>query len=238
MAGDVLVAGARVTKAGSLVPVSADIEVRGRDLRYASRGGYKLQRALEVFGIDVEGLVVLDAGASTGGFTDCLLQRGARRVFAVDVGFGQLRGRLAADERVVVRERTNISDLLQSPLGEAVDLCTMDLSYLSLLKAIPDIFQAVGDVPMVCLVKPLYEGLAEPDKASMVAILEVADEFFRQLAGLGFGCTQVIVSPILGGRGATEFLALIRQGEGIGASELVEALREDWQQNPPLPTDQ
>ena len=227
-----------MTKVGSLVPVSAEIQVRGRDLRYASRGGYKLERALDVFGIHVEGLTVLDAGASTGGFTDCLLQRGARRVFSVDVGYGQLRGRLAADERVVVRERTNISDLKKSPLEDAVDLCTMDLSYLSLLKAIPEIFEAVGDVPMVCLVKPLYEGLAESDKADMAAILDLAGQFFRRLANLGFGCTQVIVSPILGGRGATEFLASIRHGEGHGADKLVEALREDWRQCPPVPPDQ
>lgn len=234
MAGDVSVAGTRVTKAGAMVALDDDISVKGLSLKYASRGGYKLERALAAFGVDVSAMTVLDAGASTGGFTDCLLQHGAARVYAVDVGYGQLRGRLAADARVVVREKTNISDLCQQDLDEVIDLCTLDLSYLSLVKALPIVRDAVGEAPVICLVKPLYEGLAEPQKADMNAILEVAAAFFERLGSLGFDCLDVVVSPILGGRGAVEFLTHVCPGPAsMSASALVAKLREDWDMHPP-----
>lgn len=236
MAGDVTVAGVRVTKAGSKVPVDATISVGGRTLEYASRGGYKLAHALRVFGVDVRGMTVLDAGASTGGFTDCLLQHGAARVYAVDVGFGQLRGKLAADGRVVVREKTNISDLLEDGIAEPVQLCTLDLSYLSLLTAIPIIHEAVGATRFICLVKPLYEGLAEAHKADMDAIAEVAATFFTRLGALGYKCRDVVVSPNLGGRGAVEFLIDVERGRGTReARSLVARLRDDWRAHPPAP---
>lgn len=235
MAGDVRVNDSIVTKVGEQVPVTAEIVVRGLELKFASRGGYKLERALDRFEIDVTGLAVLDAGACTGGFTDCLLQRGAARVFAVDVGYGQMRGRLAADDRVVVLEKTNISDLIDSEMIDGpVSLVTADLSYLSLTKAIPILAQAVGNVPMVCLGKPLYEGLADESKASSDEILQVAHSLLDALADLGHYIGDIAVSPILGGRGAVEFLLHVTHNAGPVASVLVDKLEQDWKENPPI----
>lgn len=237
MAGEVRVNGRPCTKVGQRVPEDADIRIKGMDTRYASRGGYKLERALSCFGIDVTGKMVLDAGASTGGFTDCLLQHGAAKVYAVDVGYGQLRGRLAADPRVVALERTNIGDLAGGgKLAEAVDLCTVDLSYLSLVKAIPILYEVVGDVEMICLVKPLYEGLAEERKDDIAGIVEVAGALLRRLAEGGYRVLDVIVSPLIGGRGAVEFLVRIARRPGaVDVDTLLAKLQRDREDHPPVP---
>lgn len=233
MAGQVRVGDEVVTKVGTMVDVEADIVVKGQD-RYASRGGYKLARALDAFGIDVTGLSVLDAGASTGGFTDCLLQRGAAKVFAVDVGYGQLRGRLAADARVVSMERTNISDLVDKrPLPQPVGLCTADLAYLSLLTAIPILAVASGNAPMVCLVKPLYEGLGDDRKDNREAIMAVMERLVRALDDSGFGTLGAVVSPIYGGRGAIECLVHVVPGRHTDVASLMAALAADWDENAP-----
>jgi 23S rRNA (cytidine1920-2'-O)/16S rRNA (cytidine1409-2'-O)-methyltransferase len=235
MAGDVRVGGAMLTKAGGLVAIDADIVVRGQDQRFASRGGLKLERALDVFGINVAGKIALDAGASTGGFTDCLLQRGARRVYAVDVGYGQLRGRLAVDPRVVVLEKTNVSDLVGSAvIPEPIDLCTLDLSYLSLTRAGLILRDAVGQVDLVCLAKPLYEGLKEADKASMAAILTIMEAMLTKLAEDGLYVRDVIVSPVLGGRGAVECLIHVVHQPQLTIAQLIQRLREDWTAHPPI----
>jgi len=236
MAGEVRVNGSPCTKVGQRVPENADIRIKGMDTRYASRGGYKLERALSCFGIDVTGKVVLDAGASTGGFTDCLLQHGAAKVYAVDVGYGQLRGRLAADTRVVALERTNISDLAGGGLPEAMDLCTVDLSYLSLVKAVPILYEVVGDVEMICLVKPLYEGLAEERKDDIAGIAEIAGAVLRRLAEDGYRVLDVIVSPLIGGRGAVEFLVRIARRPGaVDVDTLLAKLQRDREDHPPVP---
>ena len=154
MAGQVLVNEQRIDKPGMLVPCNAVIRVRGR-LRYSSRGGYKLEAALEHFKVPVAGRVALDCGASTGGFTDCLLQYGAALVYAVEVGHGQLVGRLRADARVRNLERTNLSDLLSMALDPPANLITLDLSYLSLTRALP-----------------LAAALLEPDKGQVLALLK------------------------------------------------------------------
>ena len=157
MAGQVLVNEQRVDKPGMLVPCDAVIRVRGRQ-RYASRGGYKLEAALEHFKVGVAGRVALDCGASTGGFTDCLLQYGASLVYAVEVGYGQLVGRLRADAHVRSLERTNLSDLASMTLDPSPQLITLDLSYLSLTKALPlaaPLLEAEGHV--LALLKPLFE---------------------------------------------------------------------------------
>jgi 23S rRNA (cytidine1920-2'-O)/16S rRNA (cytidine1409-2'-O)-methyltransferase len=157
MAGQVLVNDQRNDKPGMLVPRDAMIRVRGRH-RYASRGGYKLEAALEHFAVDVAGRVALDSGASTGGFTDCLLQHGASLVYAVEVGYGQLVGRLRADPRVRNLERTNLSDLVFRALDSPPDLITLDLSYLSLTTALPlaaTLLAPQGQI--LALLKPLFE---------------------------------------------------------------------------------
>lgn len=157
MAGDVAVEGRRVDKAGAPVPVDAEIEVRGRS-RYASRGGYKLEAALDHFGVAAHGRVALDCGASTGGFTDCLLQRGASLVYAVDAGHGQLLGRLRADPRMRAMERTNLADLTPAMLDPRPALATLDLSYLSLTRALPLTAPLLTrDAEVLALMKPLFE---------------------------------------------------------------------------------
>jgi 23S rRNA (cytidine1920-2'-O)/16S rRNA (cytidine1409-2'-O)-methyltransferase len=157
MAGQILVDGRRVDKPGTPVQVTADLRVRGRQ-RYASRGGLKLEAALEHWAVALEGRVVLDCGASTGGFTDCLLQHGAGLVYAVEVGFGQLVGKLRADPRVRNLERTNLGDLRAEALDPRPSLITLDLSYLSLTSALPlasNLIAASGEV--LALFKPLFE---------------------------------------------------------------------------------
>lgn len=158
LAGDVFVAGIRVDKAGALVAEDAAIEVRAADHAYVSRGGVKLAGALDAFALDVRGLRCLDLGASTGGFTDCLLQRGAARVTAVDVGYGQLAHKLRVDPRVVVMERTNARTLMPQAIGGAADLTVVDASFIGLEKLMPAIALCTreGGV-LVALVKPQFE---------------------------------------------------------------------------------
>lgn len=156
MAGKVLVDGQRVDKAGANIPATAELRIRGRQ-RYASRGGYKLAAALDYFHVDIADRVVIDCGASTGGFTDCLLQKGAALVYAVDAGFGQLLGRLQTHPRVCNLERTNLSDLVSMTLDPLPTLITLDLSYLSLTKALPIVAQVLAEGEVLALFKPLFE---------------------------------------------------------------------------------
>jgi 23S rRNA (cytidine1920-2'-O)/16S rRNA (cytidine1409-2'-O)-methyltransferase len=158
LAGEVLVGGARVDKAGTLVAADADVQVRTADHPYVSRGGVKLAGALDAFGIDAAGLQCLDLGASTGGFTDCLLQRGAARVVAVDVGYGQLAHKLRTDPRVVVLERTNARTLTPEDAGGLADLTVVDASFIGLAKLAPAIARCTrpgGE--LLALVKPQFE---------------------------------------------------------------------------------
>lgn len=156
MAGKVLVDGQRVDKGGTKIPALAELRVVGRQ-RYASRGGYKLATALDYFGVNVTGRIAVDCGASTGGFTDCLLQRGVGLVYAVDAGFGQLLGRLQLHPRVRNLERTNLSDLLSLELDPPPTLVTLDLSYLSLTKALPVAARLLAEGDILALFKPLFE---------------------------------------------------------------------------------
>lgn len=241
MAGRVVCDGVVVTKPGQAVAADAMIQLRGVRLRYASRGGYKLERALRHFQVDVRDRVVLDAGASTGGFTDCLLQAGARRVYAVDVGYGQLRGALAADPRVTALERTNVSDLVQSHFAEPIELCTVDLSYLSLLKAIPILGALfVKPVRILALVKPLYEGLSRERMDDADAWCEVLNRFFEALATSEYRARDVVVSPILGGNHAVEFLIQVDREPELGpsAEELVARALSSHHAAPPVNPEQ
>lgn len=156
MAGKVLVEGQRIDKAGTKIPAHAELRIIGKQ-RYASRGGYKLAAALDHFHVDVAGRVAVDCGASTGGFTDCLLQRGAALIYAVDAGFGQLLGRLQVHPRVHNLERTNLSDLVSMTLEPRPTLVTLDLSYLSLTKALPIAAQFLTEGEVLALFKPLFE---------------------------------------------------------------------------------
>jgi len=213
-------------KAGDLVDADLPIGLVEAD-PYVSRGGHKLAAALDAFGIDPTGLVCLDAGASTGGFSDVLLQRGAARVHAVDVGRGQLADRIARDHRVVVHDRTNARTLTAATLGEPVDLAVIDVSFISLalvLGPIASTLRPAPSAPIVALVKPQFEvgkggtdhGVVRDPEAHRRVLRQIVD----QAAGLGLGTRATIASPILGPEGNREFLVHLQAGPGcadIGA---------------------
>lgn len=210
LAGQVLVAGQKSTKAGHSVHTDAPVEVLQR-LPYVSRGGLKLEAALDHFHIDPAGKVCLDAGASTGGFTDCLLQRGAARVYAVDVGHGQLDWKLRGDPRVVIREGLNARYLTLEHTGEPVDLAVCDVSFISVTLILPALSAILkGSGEMVVLVKPQFEvGRGQVGKGGIVRDPELhqwaCDRVRRAAEELGFHAA-VIPSPILGAEGNREFL--------------------------------
>jgi 23S rRNA (cytidine1920-2'-O)/16S rRNA (cytidine1409-2'-O)-methyltransferase len=218
LAGKVLVDRQKIEKAGAGVESSADIRLLGEDLKYVSRGGLKLEEALKHWQIDVEGKFCLDVGTSTGGFTDCLLQRGAARVVAIDTGHGQIDFRLRQDARVRLLEKTNARYLTREQVGESVDLIVMDVSFISATLVLPAVIAAAFPRPLerrdrqiVVLVKPQFEaGREQVGKGGIVrdpAVQLATVEKVRQ-ALLAQGCaqTEVIDSPILGGEGNREFL--------------------------------
>ena len=213
MAGEVRVAGRVVDKAGAAVAEDAAIEVTARP-PFVSRGGLKLAAALDSFGVDVTNLVCLDVGASTGGFTDCLLQRGAARVYALDVGRGQLDWRLRQDPRVIPIEGVNARHLAADALPEPCDLATVDVSFISLLKVVPALLPHLRPgALLVTLVKPQFEaGRAAIGKGGIVrdetVRRQVIDERVGQLAALGLERRGLMDSPVAGAEGNVEALAL------------------------------
>ncbi len=212
MAGDVRVDGQTERRAAAAVAPASRIDV-ARPPRYVSRGGEKLEHALDAFAIDPAGLVILDAGASTGGFTDCLLQRGAARVYAVDVGYGQLDARLRADERVVSMERTHIRDL--GSLPERPSLATVDVSFISLTQVLPNVVALLGPgARIVALVKPQFEaGRGEVGRDGVVRDPAVHATVIGRVAwwcvNHGLRVRGVTVSPLLGPAGNREFFLLL-----------------------------
>lgn len=212
MQGKIVVDGNLVTKAGTLVSPECEIHLKGKRMKYVGRAGYKLDAALQKFNVDVTGKVVLDAGACTGGFTDCLLKHGATLVYAVDVGFGQICGSLSSDPRVANLEKTNISDLNPSSFASPIDMATVDLSYLSLTKALPIIKGLFSKKALIiCLIKPLFEGLEMENFHNLDRLREVLGDLLEHLRQIGIPAVDVMVSPIIGGRGLVEFLALIAE---------------------------
>jgi len=221
MAGKVLVDEHPVTKAGTRLPVGVALRIKGAQLRYVSRGGLKLEAALENFGVDPTGRVCADLGASTGGFTDCLLQRGAARVYAVDVGYGQLAWKLRQDERVEVLERTNARTLQSLP--ERAELVVGDLSFISLAKVLPTVARiACPSADCVLLVKPQFElGPDRVEKGGRVTSSEARDEACHKVQSraqeLGFEALGLMESPLRGAKsGNMEFLAWLRAPTGAG----------------------
>lgn len=215
MAGQVVVGEHTVDKAGQQVSVDSDIRIKGEILPFVSRGGLKLRKALDEFRIDVSGLVAIDVGASTGGFTDCLLQAGAEKVFAVDVGYGQLAWSLRQDPRVVSMEKTNIRNLLPEHLDQVPVLAVIDASFISLAKVLlPTVNLIKPGGRIIALIKPQFEvGKGEVGKGGIVrdpAAHERAVEGVRQAAlGLGLSVEGLCDSPIKGADGNREFLILL-----------------------------
>ena len=221
MAGQVFVDGQRVDKAGAPVTEARAIEVRGRALPYVSRGGLKLEKAMQLWPIALNGAVCADIGASTGGFTDCMLQNGAQKVYAVDVGYNQLDYRLRTHPQVVCMERTNARYLTQEQIPDLLDFFSVDVSFISLnliLPALRPLMQETGEG--VCLVKPQFE--AGKDKVGKKGVvrdpavhLEVLEHFLEHAAHAGFFVKDITFSPIRGPEGNIEYLGYlsVRQGE-------------------------
>jgi len=212
MSGNVYVNGQKADKAGTSFEETVEIEVRGAVCPYVSRGGLKLEKALRDFGVDVNGFVCSDSGASTGGFTDCLLQQGAKKVFAIDVGYGQLDWKIRSDERVVVMERTNIRYVTPEDLGEPLDLSVIDVSFIGLeivLPTIKTLLKPTGQV--LCLIKPQFEaGKENVGKKGVVREPKihqmVLDKFVALVDSLGFKILGLTFSPVKGPEGNIEFL--------------------------------
>jgi 23S rRNA (cytidine1920-2'-O)/16S rRNA (cytidine1409-2'-O)-methyltransferase len=228
MAGEVLVNNIPVDKPGERVPVDAAIRLTGRPLPYVSRGGLKLEKALKVFNIDLHHKVILDVGASTGGFTDCALKHGADRVYAVDVGYGQLAWSLRQDPRVIVLERTNARYLERDKLGEPVDVATIDVAFISLAKVLPAVRRCLKpEGEIIALVKPQFE--AGPGRVGKKGVvrdpvvhMEVLKEVMNAVTGLGLKIYGLTWSPISGPEGNLEFLLWLGL-KGLGLAPA------DWQ---------
>lgn len=212
MSGLVYVDGQKADKPGISYEESVSIEVRGAVCPYVSRGGLKLEKALRDFGVKPQGFVCSDSGASTGGFTDCLLQQGAKKVFAIDVGYGQLDWKIRSDPRVVVMERTNIRYVTSEQLGEKLDLSVVDVSFISLkivLPAIKNLLKPTGQV--VCLIKPQFEaGKEKVGKKGVVRDPQTHQEVLEQFVSLAhelqFRILGLTFSPVKGPEGNIEFL--------------------------------
>lgn len=212
MEGNVFVDQQREDKAGSFFDVEAKIEVRGNTLRYVSRGGLKLEKAMEAFGLDLSGCVCMDIGASTGGFTDCMLQNGAAKVYAVDVGYGQFAWKLRQDLRVVCMEKTNIRYVTPDQIGEPLDFASVDVSFISLTKVLEPAKALLREgAQMVCLIKPQFE--AGKDKVGKKGVVreqsthrEVIEKVIAYARGLGFRVLHLDYSPVKGPEGNIEYL--------------------------------
>ncbi|MDO5401480.1 MAG: TlyA family RNA methyltransferase [Eubacteriales bacterium] len=222
MSGQVYVDGQKADKPGVSYEETAQLEVRGAVCPYVSRGGLKLEKALRDFGVKPVGYVCSDSGASTGGFTDCLLQQGAKKVFAIDVGYGQLDWKIRSDDRVVVMERTNIRYVTPQDLGELLDLSVVDVSFISLkivLPAIKNLLKPTGQV--LCLIKPQFE--AGKDKVGKKGVVrekathkEVLDNFVVLAEELNFKILGLTFSPVKGPEGNIEFLGHLSLDEVPG----------------------
>jgi 23S rRNA (cytidine1920-2'-O)/16S rRNA (cytidine1409-2'-O)-methyltransferase len=215
MQGKVIVNDAVITKNGILIPDDARIILNVEEPKYVSRAGFKLEKALDHFNIDVTNLVALDAGLSTGGFTDCLLQRGIQKVYGIDVGYGQVHEKIRTDPRVVVQERTNLREVRD--IGEKVDLVTLDLSFISVLKVMDAILSVMkDDGQLIVLIKPQFE--AQRGQVGRGGIIRdpaihqsVIENVTKGVEAAGFSCVGVTESPIEGATGNKEFLAYFRR---------------------------
>ena len=234
MTGNVFVNEQREDKAGQKFPVDVYIEIRGKKLKFVSRGGYKLEKALQVFPITLTGLTCMDVGASTGGFTDCMLQNGAKFVYSIDVGTNQLAWKLRQDERVRSMEKTNIRYVTPEDIGEPVDFVSIDVACISLTKVLEPIWHLMKDeAQMVCLIKPQFEaGREKVGKKGVVRDLavhkEVMEHVISYAKSLGFVIKGLDFSPIRGPEGNIEYLLYIQKMEN-GAATFSEEEWNEWQ---------
>lgn len=235
MEGKVYVNEQREDKAGAGIDEKAVIEVRGSTPAYVSRGGLKLEKALKEFDFSLDGLVCMDIGASTGGFTDCMLQGGAAKVYALDVGYGQLAWKLRQDSRVVCMEKTNIRYVTPEDIGEPLDFASADVSFISLTKVLPAVRELLRDgAQMVCLIKPQFEaGRSKVGKKGVVrdatVHLEVVSQITAFVREIGFSVLHLDFSPIKGPEGNIEYLIHLKKdgagtlADGVSPEKAVEA---------------
>lgn len=217
MSGNVFVEGQREDKAGSTFAEEVNIEVKGNPLKYVSRGGLKLEKAMAKYGILLEGKICMDVGSSTGGFTDCMLQNGAVKVYAVDVGTNQLAWKLRQDERVISMEKTNIRYLTPDQINDKISFASIDVSFISLtkvLQAVRDLMAEEGEI--VSLIKPQFEaGREKVGKKGVVRDRKVHEEVINQVssfaASIGFDCLDLDYSPIKGPEGNIEYLLYLKK---------------------------
>lgn len=219
MAGNVYVDGQKEDKAGTKVAVTAKLEVKGNQMKYVSRGGYKLEKAMDVFGIRLDGKICLDIGASTGGFTDCMLQNGASKVYAIDVGYGQFAWKLRNDERVVCLEKTNVRYVTLEQVPDEGDFASIDVSFISLTKVLPAVLGVLGEKgQLVCLIKPQFEaGREKVGKKGVVRdssvhreVIEMIVEYVRTQS---LGILGLDFSPIKGPEGNIEYLIYLDKSQ-------------------------
>ena len=236
MSGDVFVNGQREDKAGSTFPEDVLIEIKGTHLKYVSRGGYKLEKAIEQYAIDLKGKICMDVGSSTGGFTDCMLQNGASKVYAVDVGTNQLAWKLRQDERVVSMEKTNIRYLTADQIDDPITFASIDVAFISLTKVlipVRDLLMKEGEV--VCLIKPQFEAGREKvgkkgvvrDPKIHVEVIEMVNSY---AASIGFDCLNLDFSPIKGPEGNIEYLLYLKlksKNEETGEYSIGEMIEGD-----------
>ena len=226
MAGEVYVNGVKEDKAGTKVDVKSDITLKSSDIKYVSRGGFKLEKAIDEFGINLKDKICMDIGASTGGFTDCMLQNGAEKVYSIDVGYGQFAWKLRNDERVVCLEKTNIRYITNEQVPDKADFASVDVSFISLTKVIPPALSVMADdASMVCLIKPQFEaGREKVGKKGVVRDLSVHREVIEKIIDfafdIGLNVINISFSPIKGPEGNIEYLILLdRKKEGLSADE-------------------
>lgn len=219
MSGLVFVDGQRVDKAGTAIPNDAQVEVRGNTLRYVSRGGLKLEKAMTTFGLRLDGCICADIGASTGGFTDCMLQNGASKVYSVDVGYGQLAWQLRTDPRVVNLERTNARYLTREQIPEEIDFFSVDVSFISLKIILPAVHPLLKDGgKAVCLIKPQFEaGREKVGKKGVVRDKAVHEEVVQMICDFavenGYSVLGLTFSPVKGPEGNIEYLVFLQKSD-------------------------
>ena len=229
MSGNVFVDGQREDKAGTSFPEEVNIEIHGNTLKYVSRGGLKLEKAMNHFDITLDGKVCMDIGASTGGFTDCMLQNGAAKVYAVDVGYGQFAWKLRQDERVVCMEKTNIRYVTPQDIDNVLDFASVDVSFISLTKVLGPARELLKDGgQMVCLIKPQFEaGREKVGKKGVVRDKSVHLEVIETVLGFakenGFQVLNLEYSPIKGPEGNIEYLMHIEKTNAVSAEEGIDA---------------
>ena len=232
MAGDVYVDQQKADKPGDLYPEEAPIEVRGKGLKYVSRGGLKLEKAMAEFPISLSGLVCMDVGASTGGFTDCMLQNGAKKVYAIDVGYGQLAWSLRTDSRVVNLERTNARHLSQEQVPEPIDFFSVDVSFISLSLILPAVRPLLSEnARAVCLIKPQFEaGREKVGKKGVVRDPAVHQEVIEKILSFalenGYSVLGLTFSPVKGPEGNIEYLAYLQRSDAPTQAETVPQARQ------------